>query len=71
MRRDNGDALRRWLDFEVAGRRGRGRPNMKWKRKVEKHTDQVGMKKEDAMDRAKYCDREYELSTKHEVNPAT
>ena len=30
LRRDrpNGNALRRVLDFEVAGRRGRGRPNM-------------------------------------------
>ena len=71
LRRDNGDALRRWLHFEVAGRRGRGRPNMKWKRKVEEHTDQIGMKKEDAIDRAQYRDRVYELSTKHEINPAT
>ena len=31
LRRDNDDALRRALDFEVAGRRGRGRPNMTWK----------------------------------------
>ena len=31
LRRDNGDALRRALDFEVAGRRGRGRPNMTWR----------------------------------------
>ena len=28
LRRDNGDVLRRTLDFEVGGRRGRGRPNM-------------------------------------------
>ena len=28
LRRDNGDILRRALDFEVAERRGRGRPNM-------------------------------------------
>ena len=31
LRRDNGDVLRRALDFEVAGRRGRGRPNMTWR----------------------------------------
>ena len=35
LRRDNGDVLRRALDFEVAGRRGHGRLNMtgkdKWK----------------------------------------
>ena len=34
LRRDKGDVLRRALDFEVAGRRGRGRPNMRWKRQV-------------------------------------
>ena len=32
LRRDNGDVLRRALEFEVVGRRGRGRPNMTWKR---------------------------------------
>ena len=53
LRRDNGDALRRELDFEVAGRRGRGRPNMTWKRQVEEHTDQIGLKREDGMDRVK------------------
>ena len=31
LRRDNSDALRRALDFEVAGKRGRGQPNMTWK----------------------------------------
>ena len=32
LRRNNSDILRRALDFEVTGRRGRGRPNMTWKR---------------------------------------
>ena len=62
LRRDDGYVLRRALDFEVAGRRGGGRPNMTWKRQVEKHTDQIGQKKEDAIDRAKWCDGVYELS---------
>ena len=39
LRRDNGDVLRRALDFEVAGRRGRGRPNMTWKRQVKEHNN--------------------------------
>ena len=39
LRRDNGDVLRRPLDFEVAGKRGRGRPNMTWKRQMEEHTN--------------------------------
>ena len=44
LRRDNGDVLKRALNYEVAGR-GRGRPNMTWKRQVEKHTNQIGLKK--------------------------
>ena len=46
LRRDNGDVLRRALDFKVVGRRGRVRPNMTWKRQVKKHTDQIELKKE-------------------------
>ena len=45
LRRDNGDVLRRALDFEVAGKRGRGQLNMIWKRQVQEHTDQIGLKK--------------------------
>ena len=32
LRRDNDDLLRKALGFEVAGRTGRGRPNMTWNR---------------------------------------
>ena len=56
LRRDNGDVLRRALDFEVVGRRGRGRPNMTWKRQVKKHTDQHELKKKNAIDRSKWHD---------------
>ena len=34
LRKDNGDVLKRALNFEVAGRRGRGRPNMTRKREL-------------------------------------
>ena len=34
LRRNDGDVLRRALDFKVAGRRGHGRPNITWKRQV-------------------------------------
>ena len=34
LRRDSNEVLRRELDFEVVGKRGRGRPNMTWKRQV-------------------------------------
>ena len=39
LRRDNGDVLKRALDFEEAERRERGRPNMTRKRQVVEHTD--------------------------------
>ena len=37
LRRNNGNVLRKALDFEVAERRGRGRPNMMLKREAEEH----------------------------------
>ena len=52
LRRDNGDVLRRALNFVVAGRRS----NMTWKRQMEEYTDQIGLKKEDAIDKTKWCD---------------
>ena len=58
----HGHVLRRALNFEVAERRGRGRPNMTWKRQVEEHTDQIGLKKENAIDRVKWRYGVYELS---------
>ena len=62
LRRNNGDVLRRALDFEVAGRRGCGRPNMTWKGPVEEHANQIGLKKENAIDRVKWRNDVYELS---------
>ena len=61
LRRNDGDVLRRALDFEVAGRRGHGQVNMMWKGQVEEHTEQIGLKKEDAIDRAKWHDGVYKL----------
>ena len=49
LKRDNGDLLRRALKFEVAGKRGRERPNMTWKRQVEEHINQIGLKRKDAI----------------------
>ena len=62
LRRENGDVLRRALDFKVAERRGRGRPNMTWKRQVKEHFNQIKLKKEDAIDRVKLRNGVYELS---------
>ena len=44
-----GHVLRRTLDFEVAGRRGHGQPNMTGKRQMQEHTNQIGLKMEDAV----------------------
>ena len=62
LRRDNGDILRGALAFEVAGRRGRWRPNMTWKRQVEKHINQIEQKRKDAIDRVKWRNGVCELS---------
>ena len=60
--RDNDDVLRIMvLVFEVAGRKGCERSNMVWKIQVEEHDNQIGLKKEDAIDRAKWRDGVYEL----------
>ena len=52
LRWDNGSVLRRALDFKVARRRGLGRPNMTWKRQVEEHINQIGLKRENDTDSA-------------------
>ena len=62
LRKDKDDVLRRPLDFEVAGKREGGQSNMMWKKQVEEHTNQIGLKKGDAIDRAKWRDGVYELS---------
>ena len=60
--RDSVDVLKRALDFEAAGRKGRGRLNMTCKTQVEEHTNQIGLKREDAIDRVKWRNAVYELS---------
>ena len=46
--------LKRALGFEAVGIRGRGRSRMKWRKQVEEHIEQLGIKREDAIDRAKW-----------------
>ena len=57
----HGHFLRRTLDFKVAGRRERGRPNITWKRQVDEHIDQI-LKKEASMDKTKWHDGINKLS---------
>ena len=52
LRRD--DVLRKASEFEVKGKRKRGRPRKIWRSQVEKESKSVGLKKEDAKNRARW-----------------
>ena len=54
LRRDDGHVLRKALEFEVKGKRNRGRPKKTSKTQVEKESKSVGLEKKDAMNRAKW-----------------
>ncbi len=43
MRRDEGAGIRRVLEFEVAGKTGRGRPKLGWKEQVERDIGKAGL----------------------------
>ena len=49
LRRDDGHVLRKALEFEVKGKRKRGRPKKTWKMQVEKESKGVNLEKEDAL----------------------
>ena len=52
--RDDGNVVRRALDFEVEGQRKKGRPKMTWKKQVEEESVKNGMRREDALCRSKW-----------------
>ena len=54
LRRDDGHVLGKALEFEVKGKRKRGRPKKTWKRQVEKESKSVGLEKEDAVNRVRW-----------------
>ena len=56
LRRDDHSVLRVPLDLEVSGKRKRGRPKKAWKKQVEEETEKIGLKKKDALNRAKWRD---------------
>ena len=64
LRKDNDKVMKKALDFEVVGKRGRGQPNMTWQRQVEIfiHIDKIGLKKENGTDRTKWYNSIYEFS---------
>ena len=49
LSRDDGHVLRKALEFEVKGKRKRGRPKETWKRQVEKESKSIALEKKDAM----------------------
>ena len=53
LRRDDGHVFRKALEFEVKGKRKQGQPKKTWKMQVEKESKSVGLKNEDAMNRAR------------------
>ena len=61
LRRDNGDVLRKTLDFEMVERRGHGLLTMTWKRQVQEHINQIKLKRKDAIDRVTWHNGIYEL----------
>ena len=54
LRRDDGHILRKALEFEVKGKRKRGRSKKTWKTQVEKESKSVDLEKKDAMNRARW-----------------
>ena len=69
MRKEDGHVLRRALDFEVKGRRKRGRPKKTWRKQVEEESRKVGLRKVDAPNRVRWRKGVRDIAT--EVNPAT
>ena len=53
-RRDDDSVLRVALNLEVSGKRKRGRPKKTWKKQVEE--EEIGFKKEDALNRDQWRD---------------
>ena len=54
LRSDDGHVLRKALEFEVKGKRRRGRPRKTWRSQVEKESKSVGLEKEDALNRVRW-----------------
>ena len=54
LRRDDGHVLRKALEFEVKGKRKRGRPKKTWKMQVEKESMSDGLEKKDTMNRTRW-----------------
>ena len=56
LRRDDNSVLRVGLDLEVSDERKQRRPKKTWKKQGEEDREETGLKKEDAVNRAKWRD---------------
>ena len=54
VRRDDESILKKAMMFEVNGPRKRGRPKQTWKKQVEENIKKIGLKVEEAKDRARW-----------------
>ena len=54
LRGDGGHVLRKVLEFEVKGKRKRGRPKKMWMTQVEKESKSVGLEMKDAINQARW-----------------
>ena len=54
LRKENTDGVKKCMDMEIEGNRGRGRPKLTWGKLLEKDMQSKGLVKEDAGDRIKW-----------------
>ena len=54
VRRDDESILKKAMVIEVNGQRKRGRPKQQWKRQVEESMKKIGLRVEEATDRARW-----------------
>ena len=53
FRKEDGDVVRNTLEFNVKGRRKRGRPKRTWRKQVEKEQLKAGLNLKDVYNRTK------------------
>ena len=56
LKRDDDGILRVVLDFEVSGKRKREQPKKTWKQQVEEKIENIGLKKEEFLNRTQWRD---------------
>jgi len=71
LRRDEDDAQRKALSIKLEGQRKKGRPRKTWRRQVEKAIGGIGLREEDAFDRARWRNGIKLIHGRNEVNPAS